>query len=362
MHESTSGQLAGRRRPLSRRRKLLFFSIFMVYLVLLTELATRCYWTFARKLSFVDTTQIWHTFYPEWVNTGVDHVALDKNDGVYDVLLLGGSVVNEGFGDIGVRLEKGLQEQLRRPVRVCNLSFAARTSRDSLIKYRELNRQHFDLVVVYHGINDTRMNNCPASLYRDDYLHCAWYHKIAMFQQHVEKKWLVCPFTLRYMAVSIVDQLPLGWYTPRMNPRDEWLEYGATVKTANAFHNNLSEIASLARQRGARVLLMTFAYHLPQAAAGAPENQNDHAVGRSLVEIWGRPRDVAAAIDAHNLQVNQIVREQPDILLVDQQARITKDKSQFYDCCHFTREGCASFVGNILATLATNDLVAGSLQ
>lgn len=351
MQETDSGQLCVQRRPLSRRRKLFFWMIFLVYLALLTEVGTRCYWRFARKLSFFDTSEIWHTFYPEWVNTGVDHVALDKEDGVCDVLILGGSVVNEGFGDIGVRLEKGLQEQLGRPVRVCNLSFAARTSRDSLIKYRELERQHFDMVVVYHGINDTRMNNCPAKLYREDYSHCSWYHKIILFQKHVEKKWLAFPFTLHYTAVSILDQLPLGMYTPRMNPRDEWLEYGATVKTANAFHNNLGEIASLARQRGARVVLMTFAYHLPQAVTGAPEKEEDYAVGRSLVEIWGRAKDVAAAIDAHNQQVTQLVRGQPDILFVDQHGLMVKNGSQFYDCCHFTRAGCAAFVRNILDRL-----------
>lgn len=340
---------ASQRRPLSWRRRLCFWGIFLVYLALLTEIGTRSYWKFHRKLSFFDTSEIWHTFFPEWKNTDVDHVALNKNDGVYDVLILGGSVVNEGFGDIGVRLEKGLAERIGRPVKVCNLSFAARTSRDSLIKYRELKRQHFDLVVVYHGINDTRMNGCPPGLYRDDYTHCSWYHKIKLYQQHVEKRWLVFPFTLRYMAASILDQLPLGLYTPRMNPRDEWLDYGATVKTGPAFRQNLSEIVALAQERGARVMLMTFAYHLPQAAGGVerPENGRDYACGASLVGIWGRPQHVAAGIDAHNQGVKEIVAANPDILFVDQQAHMPKDSAHFYDCCHYTQEGCAAFIRNI---------------
>lgn len=338
------------RRPPSWRRRLCFWIAFLIYLAVLTELGTRAYWKFVRKLSFFDTSEIWYTFYPEWANTDVDHIALDKDDGIFDVLILGGSVVNEGFGDIGVRFEKGLAQRLGRPVRVCNLSFAARTSRDSLIKYRALERQHFDLVVVYHGINDTRMNGSPAKEFRDDYSHCAWYHKLQLFQQHREKKWLVFPFTLRYMAVSIIDQLPLDWYTPRMNPRDQWLDFGQTIKTGNAFRENLSEIVSLAQRRGARVLLMTFAYHLPHALSGAerPGDDPDYASGTSLVGVWGRPQHVALGIDTHNRIVKDIVAANPHILFVDQQVRMPGDSAHYFDCCHFTGEGCGVFVRNIL--------------
>lgn len=335
------------RPPLPWRRRLLFGSIFLLYVAALLEIGARCYWKFARELSYLDSSEVCRKFYAEWDLSRVDQVALDPDDGVYDVLILGGSVVNEGFGDIGARLEKGLGERLGRKVRVCNLSFAARTSRDSLIKYRALQSQRVDLVVVYHGINDTRMNACPPTRFRDDYSHCAWYHKIQLFQQHREKRWLAFPFTLHYLAISILDKLPLGMYTPRMTPRDKWLEYGATVKTQSAFRNNLNAIVALAQQRGARVLLMSFAYHLPHVTADG-ENERDYASGQSLAGIWGMPRHIAAALDAHNQEVQEIVRANANVLYVDQQTLMPKDADRFHDCCHFTEAGCALFVGNIL--------------
>src|SRR5258707_744797 len=61
---------------------------------------------------------------------------------------------------------------------VLSESGVAGSSRDSLIKYLQLGDDQFELVIVYDGINDVRMNCCPREQFRDDYSHCSWYYEI----------------------------------------------------------------------------------------------------------------------------------------------------------------------------------------
>lgn len=338
------------RRRWSRRLKIVVGVVFVGYLLVLGEIACRAYWYFNRGVPFLHPSAIWHAFYPEVKQSGVDKVAVRNDDDVFDVLLLGGSVVSEGFGSIAPRLGEGLKAKLGREVRVFNLAFAGKTSRDSLLKYRALEDKHFDLVIFYHGINDTRMNDCPPKLFRDDYQHCAWYHKIDLYRRHPEAKLIVLPYTMSYLAVNVVDGLRLGCYIPRLNPSPAWVEFGRDIKTARPFRANLDEIVTTARKKGERMLVMTFAYHVP------PDDTKERSLAQKLdchrpktaIEIWGKSEYVTKGMDVHNAIVREVARDNPEVLFVDQAALMTKDVSCFIDCCHFTEEGCAEFVGHIM--------------
>jgi hypothetical protein len=337
--------------PVRPRRRIFFVLMFLVYVAILGEATARLYWHGVRKVPVTAPSKIWHTFYPELALSGVDQAAISNTDETYDVLILGDSVVSDHFGNISAQLSRGLEERLGRPVRCYNLAFAARTTRDSLIKYRLLDKQRFDLVVIYHGINDTRMNNCPPSLYRDDYRQCDWYHKIYCYQRSLTAPVLMLPYTTAFMAMSVGEGL--GFYVPRHDPSPAWLDHGSDLKTPGAFRANLLEMIGMAKARGERVLLMSFAYHIPRDADGhcLPEKASDYAGGESMMPIWGRPDNIARGIDAHNAVIDAIHESHPELLFVDQRARMPRGPDHYFDCCHLTDEGCTIFVRNIFDAL-----------
>jgi hypothetical protein len=71
-------------------------------------------------------------------------------------------------------LDEKLNYRASRTACIHNASHPAHTSLDSLYKYRELQDKSFDLVIIYHGINKTRANNCPPHVFQADYSHYAW--------------------------------------------------------------------------------------------------------------------------------------------------------------------------------------------
>lgn len=336
-------------KPASRpRRRAFFWLLYPVYLFVLVELCCHVYWGVVKQTSTV-RPDVWGTYFLEWNRSGAADATEASRDGTYRVLLFGGSVVSEEYGTIGQQLADGLTDRMGRNVRVYNLAYMARTSRDSLIKYRALADRHFDLVVFYHGINDTKMNCCPPDLFRDDYRHCRWYDEIATYQELGSSRWIVAPFTasLAYHAAA----RRLNWEESmgrRPNADDPWAGYGSEIRTAGPFRSNLTEVIALARQRRERVLVMTFAYHLPHLATGKDEDPNDFADHKSSVRIWGYGQNVAQGVDVHNGIVMDLVKNNSDLLFVDQHALMPRDANHFLDCCHFTPSGCTAWVKNVL--------------
>jgi hypothetical protein len=329
-------------------RKARFWALYVCYLLLLVELGSHAYWGIFRKTS-VFRPDVWGLYFTEWGRSGVEGATEANRDGEFRVLLLGGSVMSPEFGSVEPKLQDELATRLGRKVRIYNLAYSARTSRDSLLKYRALEGKHFDLVVFYHGINDTHMNCCPTSMYRNDYTHCRWYSEIDLYQKLGSTRWIMSPFTLCFAAGTAADVMPVRSSIGRLNPDDAWMKYGADVKTRQAFHDNLAEIVERARGRQEPVLVMSFAYHLPQVAGGtrAAEKAEDYASGTSLVQVWGLPENVAHGIDVHNEVIRETVRRNPGMLFVDQHALMPRDREHFHDCCHLTEKGCSAFVQHI---------------
>jgi hypothetical protein len=334
-------------------RRLRFWLVYLVYLFLFVEFAAHAYWGIVRKTSIL-CPNIWSAYFREWDTSGVAEANEENRDRTCRVLLLGGSVVSEEYGSVGPELADGLAARIGRRVRVYNLAFPARTSRDSLLKYRALAQKHFDLVVYYHGINDTHMNCCPPELYRDDYRHCLWYDEIHTYQKLGNPRWLVSPFTIFLMGSSSADALQLRPSISRLYSDADWAKYGGDVKTRKAFRDNLTELIEHAHARRETVLAMTFAYHLPHVIAGSAgdENPADYASGESLVKIWGRGEFVARGIDVHNAIVRDIVREDSNVLFIDQHALMPRGPEHFADCCHLTQKGCTALVRNIVDGVA----------
>ena len=153
--------------------KLTLFLFVALVTVVSMELAARAYWSLCCQVPFNKPGLVLYAYYPELRR--VDQVRPRHHDKSYDILLLGGSVLNSGWGSV----EKALHDQLtaigQRKIRIFNLAVPAHTSRDSWLKYGALKKARFDLVIFYHGINETRANNAPPEIFREDYAHYSWY-------------------------------------------------------------------------------------------------------------------------------------------------------------------------------------------
>lgn len=139
---------------------------------------------------------------------------------------------------------------------------------------------------------------------------------------------------------------------PEHRPEPRWLDYGADVRTAASFEENLESILRIADRRGDPVLLMTFASYL---APGYSEEAMDDAkldytdgTYSYPVETWGRPANVVAGIRAHNDIVRRLAAAHPEAGFVDQEKRIPPGRRNFVDICHLTKPGSRVFVRNAI--------------
>jgi hypothetical protein len=101
------------------------------------------------------------------------------------------------------------------------------------------------------------------------------------------------------------------------------------------------------------VLLPTYAVHIPAdygeqiTAAGDP----NYGCGGGGVEIWGRPRDVVAAVCQHNAATRRLAAEYDHVFLVDLDKSMPRDARHFNDVCHLTQIGCERWVDDAIAGL-----------
>ncbi len=321
-------------RPSTRRRW--FVLLYPVYLLIVLWLGVQFFWTVREQTTGQSQLDVWGYYYSKL--PAVREADVRSNDETVDILLLGGSVLEQ----VAPFLETAVKKELQRPVRVFSVCTSAHTSRDSYLKFTQLEKQRFDLVIVYHGINDARMNCVRDDLFKDDYTHCAHYNSL-------KRTVKAGSLTVTGLIRDRVDQLiPLG------EPDPESVDFGKTIKTAKPFRRNLEGIVKAARNRSSRAMLMTFAYWLPEDYS--KEKFLDHRLsfgsGRFELpaEVWGKPENVVAAIEAHNEEIRKLAGRE-DVLFIDQQRTMPPDGRHFADVCHLTNQGCKKFVQNLLPAI-----------
>jgi lysophospholipase L1-like esterase len=316
--------------------------LFVVYLVVVLELGARAFWWLAHDVPFLSDPDDWiAVVYPGFRGTGPGGAELGARDAALDVLLLGGSVLHDLARDHGEELRASLVEATGRSVRLHDFARAAHTSRDSLLKSRLLTHAPLDLVVVYHGINDARMNNAPPGMFRDDYGHAQWYAKVeALLAAAPQLPLLALPTTIRFMAINLLKQDVFGRYVPRHAPNRAWTRYGGEIRTEGSFRDNLQGIVDLAGERGQRVLLMSFAWHLPPDYTRERflAKELDYAAHRHATGIWGEPDHVARALEVHNRVIRTLPRPS-HLIFAEVEASLPRDAAHFDDVCHLTDEG-----------------------
>jgi hypothetical protein len=332
--------------PRTWKRKLLFVGVYLLFLLALVWGGGKLFWKWKFGVPLTAQAGVWDFYFPELRSSGVLDAAIQPDDGVLDVLLLGASTLEHGWGDIEQRLLAALKRECGPHVRIFNLAVIAQTSRDSALKFSRIADKHFDVVLIYDGINDCRMNNCEEQLFQEDYTHCARYHGFVLRQR-------AGSISLRGGSLLLNnDDIGLG------SPRPELTKFGGQLKTPAAFRQNLSLILEPALQQGSLIVLNTFAIHIPVDYSDEKLKRGELDFGirvgsqRCPLDMWGQKADVIRCVKAHNLVIEELARNSPDtVLLVDQAEKMSADGKNFIDICHFTDQGCQQFVDNVMSEL-----------
>ena len=280
-------------------------------------------------------------FYPELFRRGI----LDsESDGTtYRVLLLGGSVAEQ----TGKLLQQQLSKKFDHPVRVFNAASAAHTTRDSLNKLEHLadHGTPFDLILVYHGINDVNLNRYPKDLFRNDYSHSGWYYRFDSMRKNPK-------MSMGRMLRDTSQRIAMASH-------DESYDWGNDIKTPPAFEANLRTMIEIAQRMNTPIFLMTFANYIPDnyTTEAFLAGELDYGKGEfgHPTEVWGWTDNVRKTIAAHNEAVRRVADDHPEIPFVDVQSQITQP-SDFCDVCHFTPAGIELFVEIVTNKIIESDI------
>jgi hypothetical protein len=243
-------------------------------------------------------------------------------------------------------------------VKVYSTGFEAHTTLDSYYKYKYLyDGYDFDLVVVYHGINDLRANNCPPDKFNSDYSHFSYYSVLNPVMNMLDipvlnRSFLALKISLAYQENKRkrTEESDHNAYLPTNDVRRDWVKYGTDIKTADSFRSNIENIVELAKKRGQRILLMTYAYYVPpdyseQAfLTGNLDYEMSRAEEGVPIEIYGSPENVVKGLDVHDEIVASIAKKYRTDF-IDQRSNLKDDNESFIDVCHFSEKGIIRFAG-----------------
>ncbi|MFN0198598.1 MAG: hypothetical protein ACKVT0_17770 [Planctomycetaceae bacterium] len=283
--------------------------------------------------------------YPEFYTTGVLKIPPDDGDQHLNVVLIGGSTLEQTADELSIALKTAWKSD----VRIYNLAKAAHTSRDTLFKFRELPVNNIDLIVLYDGFNDIRMNNVTRSDFMIDYTHCEWYLDL---EQKLKLKQADLEDIMRHNLNAVGRRIRLD------RPETHLIDEGAVIKTEDSFRQNISEILQSCQTRRIPVVLMTFASYLPENYSQERFVNGDLDYGsgdyRMAAESWGRPEAVRNTLAVHNRVLRELARS-PEfagtVRFIDQEELLAANGMHFSDPCHLTSEGIRQFVRNIVASL-----------
>jgi hypothetical protein len=325
-----------------RRGEAVLLAISLALCLLLLEAGSRALYARDQRLPFF--------FPPDYlVYPPLYHAMRDYSPDATNVLLLGGSVLN------GVGKGNRLQDALGPDWRVYTVAQNAHSSLDSLTKYRWLldHGYRFDYVVFYHGINEVRANNAPPDVFRADYSHYLFYRLVhAVFDDAHPVRRALLHSALYFRVDRLVTQLretrALGRrFVNIAYPREDWLQYGADIRSAASFEANLLAIADLAQTHSAHLLVGEFAYdpRLDDYVAEDPSTPpRDEMI--AYTREWGLPEHVRNGVAAHN----QIAHDHAGPYTWFSLTAL-KRPEVFIDPCHFTDPGEQQFIDLLADTL-----------
>lgn len=314
-------------------KKVLFVNLAVV--IILLEIIFRIFLSSVLGTDFLSTFSILEKgFYH------LDNISSDKKADI-SILILGGSVLYKDYGNTDASLQHMLEDSLQKSVNIDNLSYPAHVSRDSYEKYAILKNKQYDYIIIYHGINETRMNNCPLEVFQKDYSHSKWFAFLDIIKSHRERYITVIPLTVHLLIEQANQKSGKTPKIPIHQPAEHWLKEGGSIKNEKSIEYYYRKIIDLALQNYSKVLLFDFAYYIPddyseEAFINHELDYNEHI---NPISIWGYPENVEIGIDKHNAIVTKLAYIYK-LQMGSPNTLIPKNKTYFNDICHLTDEGC----------------------
>ena len=328
----------------NKRVRFVAYILFGVLFLLTLEFGCRVFlMTKYPDVSFLNHSELIYKYY-----SNVRHVEKadpKKGDGVFDILLLGGSVLHPNNGEIAEKLKLQLKElDSKYTFKIHNVAYSGHTSRDSKIRMELLSNYHFDLVIFYHGINEVRANNCPPSVFKKDYSHFVWYDEINRLKKYSGNEFSSIPLAFNYFEITLAEKILSDRYIPEGHPVDGWREYGGNIKTRNSFQSNIISIKDMVNSMGSKLIVPTFTYHLESGYTLKKFEERRYRDDRDRfpVEIWGYPKNVVKGIEAHNGIIKKMSGVD-GLIVTDLDSMMKKNDEFFDDICHLTERGSERF-------------------
>jgi hypothetical protein len=337
-------------------------------------------------------------FYPELTPFLNDDIP--ENDSSHTrVLLLGGSAITNSL----CNLERLLAEKLsdcKKPLIIFSLARYAHNSADSRVKLELISNIKFDYIFLYHGINDTRANNCPASVFDEKYNHIEFYRDVNLLLKHKEINWLCSPYYLEWIfdklmiATGCIDLIPREYFVahprlfqmekefpPAKNPEElqlfkkltdlqskiitpelksanyTWLEMGKDIKSSKTYQKNINAVYRICCKNNSKLILTPFAAYLPlnYTLHRFLTDTLNYAEQRWPAELYGKPQWVMKGIRKHNEITRQFASSHPDVLYFNFPDSIGIGRTYFNDICHLAPAGCES-LSNCISNEIRKDL------
>lgn len=273
-----------------------------------------------------------------------DEIAREKAPGTLRVLVLGSSTMFNRH--LGERLKQALQQRTTQTVEVLNAGIRSHTSRADWLKLQLLAPYAFDYVLFYNGINDLWANHVlPQDFYSDYRQLDPWYRRNALLDNSL-------------LARYSYNVLYHRWLSPGYQfvfPKKPFVN-AANFASVQAFAGNAESIVALAKSSGAKPVLLTFAYHLPDNYSrqafleGKLDYNNPDNYDSRDVYNWGPPDVVREGLWRNNAALREIaLREQ--VTLIDVDAAMSGQGRWFGDVCHFNDAGVDAFIRLVANTL-----------
>jgi len=286
-----------------------------------------------------------------------DAISLEKPADTLRVLVLGSSTMfNRHMGE---RLKIALQHAVTntqatgKKIELLNAGIRSHTTQADVVKLKLLAPYQWDVVLFYNGINDLWANHVLPEDFYSDYRQLDPWNRRNLFLDNS----LLARYSYNFWYYKIK---PFAQYQ-FVFPKKPYIN-AADFSSLQSFVANVEQIIAISNSIGAKPVLMTLAFHLPEnySRQAFLDKQLDYSNPDNYdsrdVYNWGPPEYVREGLARENASIRKIAAEK-NIALIDVDAQMSAEGHWFGDVCHFNDAGVDVFTA-LVATELQESLVA----